>query len=181
MEYFLQNYQELVGAIVGGLIGIIGSIAILVITHMFRSGRISANLCKWEIKFLKQDNFGGLINTNIIKEAERAEYNIELDFYNSSDDIKSIRNIEIEFKQNKKTITNNPFYPKGYIGATPLPEYVTVLNILPKQFLHVSMKGVLQKEELDIFRQKSTVFFNAVLPKGNKFRTKISNITASDI
>jgi hypothetical protein len=181
MEYFLQNYQELVGAIVGGVIGIIGSIAILVITHMFQHGTISVNLCKWEIKFLERDNYGDLININTIKEAERAEYKIELDFYNSSDYIKSIRNIEIEFKQNKKTITNNPFYQKGYIGAIPLSEYVTVLNIFPKQFLHVSMGGVIQKEGLDIFRQNSTVFFNANFPKGKKFRTKISDITVSDI
>src|SRR5690349_9379607 len=90
---------QLIAAIVGGLIGILGSVAILIASHFLRTfGKIIVDVTDSELHLFLRDLEGGDREIDYIDDAQVLNVRFGIDIYNSSDIPRSLREIHVELR-----------------------------------------------------------------------------------
>src|SRR5690348_10422655 len=98
MDKFITENRELFAAVIGGLIGVFGSITTMVVSHYLKlAGKILVNLTRSNIVLSRLNN-GVIEPTVFLDEAENLSISVGIDIYNSSDAPKSLRELGIEVK-----------------------------------------------------------------------------------
>ncbi len=173
MVEFLSKNRELIAAIVGGLIGVLGSIATLITSdYLRRSGRIAIYLTRSNIVLSKRDEMGGQVDTLLLSEAENLNISLGLDIYNSSDIPKSLRELEIELKGKKNTIlTLRPsVLNEKQHGSYPY-RHLEIINLPPKELIHIDLQCWVKVEQNNSLKGDITFSFKAKYPNGRLFKT----------
>ena len=180
IENILKEYTEVIAAFVGGIIGIIGSVAILIASHYLReAGKITIFTSLWELKLLRQDSFGGEEEVTSIEDAERAEYIFELDIYNSSEIPRSLRDISIDFKSDNLYCSTSPLIPLKNISSFFPFEKLQIINLLPKELVHIRLTGSINKDNFHMFSKRTIAYIKASQPNKKKFKANLVNIDIS--
>ncbi len=176
IQDILKNYQGLISAFVGGLIGIIGSVATIITTYLLRQGKLKTYLSVFKIKPLSQSSSGALVPATDTK-LSLVEYHFELDFYNASEDPQSIRNIQIEFRLHNTNFLVLPYSKKGYSkSGFPMSEPIPIVNFPPRQFFHLTMDCVLQGENIKFFSNQTQISINAIKSNEKEYRFQIKDM-----
>ncbi|OMP67045.1 hypothetical protein [Domibacillus epiphyticus] len=91
-----------------GVIGaVIGSMSTLIITHILKNtGRVYVNIAKAEKKYMRQEQGKQKYAVYDINQATESDFVIDVEFYNSSEIFKSVKNFIVQFYDEK----NQPFY-----------------------------------------------------------------------
>lgn len=170
MSEFLNQNKELIAAVVGGFIGVFGSICTLVASHFLRqTGKLTASLSSWNLSLTKNDYAGGLIKADTKSDAEQMEFMLGVDFYNSAETPKSLRKLQIEFKS--KGRENTLLLP-----ASTMHKTLEVINFSPYELVHLDLKGWSNKEGILTLTGKVIVSITALYPNGKKFKTYLITI-----
>ncbi len=172
MVEFLNTNTELVATIVGGLIGVFGSLITLIASdYLRRSGKITLYLTRSNIVLSKRDELGGQVDTIFLSEAENLNISLGLDIYNSSDEPKSLRELEIELKVKK----NKPFtvYPSILRDKTQGGLHyrrLEIVNLPPKELIHIDLQGWVKVEQNNDLKGDIVFSFKAKHPNGRSFK-----------
>lgn len=164
---------QLVAAIVGGVIGITGSLLAILVGHYIRqSGKIIINSNEFGVGYDFNDDL--------------TRFNIEVITYNSSEVPKSLRNIMIEvrevdkfpknileFGKNAKTFK---VYPFVWSEIEKNDVMLKIMNLPPKEINHLEIKC--NARPLVGMDKKLVVYLTAEYPDGKKYRSHLfSHIT----
>ncbi len=133
-------------AIIGVMGTILGTIVGWLLNNLSRKGKISI--------FVK-DGINGVFQTQDECEATSIEnshnfyYKINLEIYNSSSNVKIMRDIKIVFQgQNKEKLVDIP-YDKSYNISWQIHKNVKALNIPAKSAISIELYGWIKKEDLE--------------------------------
>ena len=173
--------NELVAAIIGGLIATFGSVATIITSYLLRNvGKIVVNVNSHSIEKLKRDSGGGEHLVDSLTEADRVEYRFDVDFFNSSDLPKNLRAISVEFKskKNKEIISLKTYVPRKVDYPVNrsyfIPnENLKLLNMSSKEIINLKLSGPIKKEEIKFLQGKVDFFFKGIYPNGKTFRKKL--------
>jgi hypothetical protein len=166
---------QLVAAIVGGVIGIVGSIATLIASHFLRvAGRITVTLSEAKIRLRKIENHTE-VEVHSVADALTLNAELEVDIHNSSDIPRSLRELQIESRSRakRKTVKSNVFVDvraSAGSGRYSFPKELPIINIAPKELQHLSFRFHLTKEQLNLVDDKLEFYFTALHPNGRKFK-----------
>lgn len=167
--------SQLIAAIVGGVIGILGSIATLIASHFLRiAGRITVTLSDAKIHLIKIENHNQ-IEVNSVADALTLNAELEVDIYNSSDIPRSLRELQIEARSRskRKTVKSNVYVDvrtSAGSGRYSFPKELPIINIAPKELQHLNFRFHLNKEQLNLVDDKLEFYFTALHPNGRKFK-----------
>lgn len=138
--------NEVIAAIVGGLIGILGSLAIYIAGYFLsRVGKITTYLTSSDFRVARVNESGEEKHDISITEAEWLSISLGIDIYNSSDVPKSLRELEIEVKSKKAVVSKTPFSVES--NGRHIFE-LKIINLTPKVIGHIELETTLAKEEL---------------------------------
>ncbi len=177
MSDFLGQKEVLaaiVGAFVGGIIGILGSVISFLIREYIRNkGRLIVLSNESSIIFRIRDNAGGLDVTTDINKAESIEFSINVDVYNQSDIPKTISGFEIELcsSENKKKFPVKRY--KRTSSGIPYSITVPTLTIFPKQPAKIECTSYFTQQDFLPFSSRIQFYLFASFPDRKKFKTKI--------
>jgi hypothetical protein len=166
---------QLIATIVGGLIGIVGSIATLIASHFLRvAGRITITLSDAKIRLTKIENHTE-IEAHSVADALKLGAELEVDIHNSSDIPRSLRDLQIETRSRakRKTVKSNLYVDvraSAGSGRYSFPKELPIINIAPKELQHLSFRFYLAKEQLNLVDDKLEFYFTALHPNGRKFK-----------
>jgi len=149
---------QLMAAIVGGAIGIAGSVIAIIAESFIRStGRIITNLNYYR-------SWSGSNHHLELK------IQLSLDIYNSSELPKSFRDISIEVKshKSKKTIRLTPYTPEDASGKIKTLE---IINLPPKEIKNIDL--LCTAFPLPDFYGKISIYFVAKYPNGFRFKKQL--------
>ena len=171
---FLQQ-TDIVATIVGGIIGILGSLATIVVTEILRNkGKLVLFTNKSKILFHKNDNAGGEIEALGRDDAEEIEFSFDIDVYNQSDVPKNLGEFRVELNnKNSKMNFATKLYKRSGSYFIPYSQDVPTLTILPKQSANIECKTYLQQSDLSPFGSKIDIYLLAKLPDRRRFRVKV--------
>ena len=99
---------------------------------------------EWKDRFQKQDSLGGFVESNSIEETEYYHYELSLDLYNSSRDIKIMRQVHLEFLDKKKVLFEDiPLDDSTRVYSRPVVHYddISVVNIPGKSAINIQLHG----------------------------------------
>jgi hypothetical protein len=140
LEYLkiLKDYEGIIGTI-------LGSLSTLIISDILKGkGRLKIYLNEWDEKFLNKKELG--ICTEDDKESaiiEQYKYNLSLHIYNSSESIKIMRKISVNFYCNNDLLLKSiPYDPEKSIGNGRIERqlnHVEVINIKPKEVFELHL------------------------------------------
>jgi hypothetical protein len=174
---FLDNNRELFAAIVGGIIATLGTVATMITSHYLRqAGRITVNISSSEFTLSKSDDAGGSEDAKSIAEAESLQIRLGVDIYNPSDVPRSFREICLEIKpKTKKASYIFPLYVFIENSKSVFMPYkkLEIINLPPKELKHFDFNSWPKKEEFIGLNGEVVVYFKALYPNGNKFKTRI--------
>lgn len=175
---FLNQNKELTASIVGGFIGVFGSVAILITGYFLkRLGKLTANITNWKLELLKSDNAGGLDYTDKIGETETIEISLSINFYNSSETPKNLENVHLEFKSKGG---NEKFYLSLYnSGEQPSPfvlKKIDAITIYPRELLHLDLRAGCSGKNIILLHGNVDVILKANYPNGRKFSCKLQTL-----
>ncbi len=167
----------IIGAVVGGIIGILGSLSTIIITALIKNwGKLSVFINESKLRYTKLDQMGGEKIIENINEAETIEIDITVDIYNDSNKSKTLGNFRVELRENRQ---NKTFPVKQHFrtpGGVPYSLSVPSQTILPKQPISIKCKTFLQKADIACFNKNIDVYFLANTPKHQSFKSKILSI-----
>ena len=137
------------------LIGVCGTLLGTVLGWLLNSfsgyGKLKVFVTSWEEKF--QYNKSGYMAFSTSKEqTDSYWYELKLDIYNSSNDMKIMREITIEFLKGKRvTIVQIPYDDAATVFRHPIYSHfdVDAINISPKSIVQYKLCNGYHKEELD--------------------------------
>lgn len=167
--------------IVAGIIGFVSAVALLFIAQLLRKqGKIIVNVGSSSLTAYNPDGMGGEQNTTSFKDAHRIECLFGVDFFNSSDEPRSLRAIllMVSSRKLKRQIPLIIYVPKLF-SSTPAtyaalaPSELHILNIPSKETLHLNIRGYIEKQNLEILTGKVDFFFMGKHPNGKVFRKKL--------
>lgn len=176
---FTQNpelFAAVVGAVVGGVIATLGSVAVMITSHYLRqAGKLTVTLASWKMYLAKSDQEGGLARTEIVSETESLTITLAVDLHSSSEVPKSLRQPFIEFKSNTKS-TPVLLPPIVFVqGSTSIAPYkrLEVINLEPNKLVHMELKCQGDKKDIPNLLGKVTISLTALYPNGRTFRKKL--------
>lgn len=156
------------------LIGVGGTLLGTILGWLLNSfsgcGKLKIYVTSWKETF-EYNHTGRMINSNSKEQTQSYCYELEFDLYNSSSDIKIMREIKIEFLNGKKlsvaqipyddakTVSGQPFYSRSYVEPT---------NVLPKSVLHYKFCRGFGKEDLDDIWKSDKVVLSFLDEKNRK-------------
>jgi len=175
---FLNQNKELTAAIVGGFIGVFGSVAILITGYYLKQlGKLTANTTNWKLSLLKSDNTGGLEYTDKISETERIEVSLSINLYNSSETPKNLENVHLEFKSKG---SNEKFYLPLYNPSEQPSLFVLkkidAITIYPRELLHLDLRANGSRKDIILIHGRVDVILKANYPNGRKFSRKLQTL-----
>jgi hypothetical protein len=171
---------QLIAAIVGGFIGILGSVAILIASHFLRvSGKIIVNVTDSEVHFFLRDLEGGDREIDYIDDAQVLNVRFGIDIYNSSDIPRSLREIQVELRtrNRKKTLISDAEVFKSVISNTsPFASGFTkldIMNLPSKELQHLNFRCLYKKPKINGVKGSVDFYLKALYPNGRRFKAHL--------
>ena len=119
------------------------------LNNMSQAGKLKVYVNSWVDSF-QYNHIGCMTPSSSIEQTEYYCYVIDIDFYNSSGEMKIARNIEVVFMNGKKELkTSVPHDEATKVLCSPLTLYYDVepINIPPKSVIkHKLRNGFVGKE-----------------------------------
>jgi hypothetical protein len=162
--------------VVLALIGVGGTLLGTILGWLLNSfsslGKLNIFVTLWEETF-QYNNDGHMENSNSKEQTEHYWYELKLDLYNSSAEIKVMRDIKIEFLNGKNvSVVQIPYDYATKVFHQHFYSYsdVEAINISPKSVLQYKLCNGYNKEKLDGI-WKSTKAMLSYVDEKNKKRT----------
>jgi len=177
---------QLIAAIVGGIIGIVGSIGTLIASHLLRtSGRITVNLTRSNITLSRQnpDEYGQEVVTLHLDEAAKLNISLGIDIYNSSDIPRSLRDLWIEVKSKGRLVIGTRPSVLNDKRKSQFDVYrkLEIINLPPKELAHVDLMGWINVSSYQKLKGNLTFSFKAEYPNKKVFRVFRTNLITLDL
>ncbi|MGP4061494.1 hypothetical protein [Halobacillus sp. H74] len=171
----LREFQAIIGTLLGVFLT-------LITTHFLRStGRVTVRLKTHQLDLSKQDDIGGFEPVYSYKNTENARLNLVVEFYNSSETMKTIDDIKLEFLDNKKksyfsTKLKDSETAKRLGGGIQMDE-ITHLNLEPKRLVVKDLSQRFTRENILLLQQSE---YLAISYKKRKLNGKLSRKISID-
>lgn len=178
--------SQLIAAIVGGVIGIVGSIGTLIASHLLRtSGRITVDLTRSSITLSKQnpDGHGEEVGTLYLDEAAKLNISLGMDIYNSSDIPRSLRDLWIEVKSKGKLVAGTRPSVLNDMRKSEYDIYrkLEIINLPPKALAHLDLMGWINVSSYQKLKGSLNFSFKAEYPNRKVFRVFRANLITLDL
>lgn len=171
---------QLIAAIVGGLIGILGSVAILIASHFLRiSGKIIVDVTDSEVHLFLRDLEGGDREIDYIDDAQVLNVRFGIDIYNSSDIPRSLREIHVELRtrDRKKILISDPEVFRSVTSSTsPFASgfiKLDIINLPSKELQHINFRCLYKKPKINGVKGSVDFYLKASYPNGKRFKTHL--------
>lgn len=173
--------SQLIAAIVGGLIGVFGSVATLIASQYIKqSGKITVNLTRSNIMLSKPDEAGGQVATSNLDESDTLNISLGIDIYNSSEVPRSLRELGIEVIPRKGKGFSIP--PSVLKERSNIPTFIPyrkleIINLPPKELTHLDLQ-TWEKLDHSYHELKGSLTFSFVAryPNGKKFKVRLITV-----
>lgn len=143
---------------VGGTL--LGTILGWLLNSFSKHGKLSVFVTSWEEK-LQYNNAGYMNNSNSKEQATYYWYELRLDLYNSSSEMKIMRDIKIEFLKGKKvSVTQIPYDDATKLFNQHFYTYsdIEAINIPPKSVMQCKLcNGYHEKGLADVWNSDKAV------------------------
>lgn len=173
----------------GVIVGVLGSLGGTILgwwlNNVSKRGKLKFIISKW-IEEFKYNYQGHIVKSKSFETAEYYEYNLILDIYNDSSDVKILRNIHIEFVRGKELLQS--FIPKDESTVQRSQHFthydeVSPININPKSIYQLSLHNGLWKKDnsFDFITKTQTVWFVYNDENNREKRIKITTIQREEM
>lgn len=160
-----------------GIIGAIaGVVATLITTEIIKSlGKVYFYFYDWSIEYYGKNEHG---ITTIVKDIDSSEYccyELRMQIYNSTDEMKTIKDLQIEFRLKDKNIYDKPNNEELAENHSAYIKYkdFNYINIPPKQLLEINMNGSIHNENMIDVSNVEKIYLIARDYKNRKIRKLI--------
>lgn len=172
--------NEIITALIGVGATIAGTILGWMLNTLSNAGTLKIFISSWEDSFKHNSSLGEMVSCTKREEVQSFTYRVSLDLYNSSGNIKIMRNIKIIFSDGKKDIkaeTPMDDATQRFSSHRALYDKVEPINIPPKAVINLILhEGAWdQNGELD-FIWKSKKVYLAYTNEKNKVRRKLLKV-----
>lgn len=172
--------SEIQTALIGVGATIAGTILGWILNALSNSGSLKVFVSFWEDSFKHLSSFGEMVPCVNRAEVQNFSYKVSLDLYNSSGNIKIMRNIRIVFSDGKHDIKiETPLDDATKRSSPPLVFYDKVgpINIPPKTVINIMFHGGAsnQNGELD-FIWKSKKVYLLYTDEKNRLRREVLKV-----
>ena len=171
---------EIQTALIGVGATIAGTILGWILNALSNSGSLKVFVSFWEDSFKHLSSFGEMVPCVNGAEVQNFSYKVSLDLYNSSGNIKIMRNIRIVFSDGKHDIKiETPLDDATKRSSPPMVFYDKVgpINIPPKTVINIMFHGGAssQNGELD-FIWKSKKVYLLYTDEKNRLRREVLKV-----
>ena len=171
---------EIQTALIGVGATIAGTILGWILNALSNSGSLKVFVSFWEDSFKHLSSFGVMVPCVNRAEVQNFSYKVSLDLYNSSGNIKIMRNIRIVFSNGKHDIKiETPLDDATKRSSPPMVLYDKVgpINIPPKTVINIMFHGGAsnQNGELD-FIWKSKKVYLLYTDEKNRLRREVLKV-----
>ena len=171
---------EIQTALIGVGATIAGTILGWILNALSNSGSLKVFVSFWEDSFKHLSSFGVMVPCVNRAEVQNFSYKVSLDLYNSSGNIKIMRNIRIVFSNGKHDIKiETPLDDATKRSCPPMVLYDKVgpINIPPKTAINIMLHGGAsnQNGELD-FIWKSKKVYLLYTDEKNRLRREVLKV-----
>ncbi|WP_252216107.1 hypothetical protein [Clostridium sp. VAP41] len=166
---FISKFEGIIGAI-------LGTVATLITTQLLKGlGKIKFYFYDFDIEYYGENEHGITAIIEDISKAEECNYKFRLQLYNSSEIIKVLKDFQIEFILENKSIFNKPNNENEIIKHEIYCKYkdFNAINIQPKQLIEINMSGGIKHENMIEFSKVKKVYFIAKNHKNRKIKKLI--------
>jgi len=171
---FVSKFQGIFGTLLGSIFGVITT---LITTQMIKnSGKVEFYFYDYYMAYqgYNKDNY----RIENVEEADKAQYgnfNMRIQFYNSSESINILRDINVEFELENKVICLK-LHNSDLTESTQfhrLTKDLNIINIPPKQIIEFNADGYIDNEIITQFTGIKKVYFTAINHKNRKIKKLI--------
>lgn len=168
---------EIITALIGVGATIAGTILGWVLNTLSNAGTLKIFVSSWEDSFKHNNSLGAMVPCTKREDVQSFSYKVSLDLYNSSGNIKIMRNIQIIFSDGKNDIkaeTPNDDATQRFSSHITLYDKVEPINIPPKAVVKLVLhEGAWDLNgELDFIWKTKKVYL-AYTDEKNKVRRKL--------
>lgn len=168
-------FKNYISEILMGCFTMLGTLLGWCLNNVSQKGKLHIYLDSFESFFMRTDGMGGFDESISKEEAEYYNYDIVLDIYNSSRDIKIMRDIKVTFYNNKECLLKSIPQKGRYNKFGGSIERVSVQNFAPKSVETVKLNGGLSRDNIEETWKQFLKANRVVLEytdEKNKLRTK---------
>lgn len=165
------------------IIGIIGTLAGTflgwLLNNLSKKGKLIISLNKW-IDIFEYNNTGFMVESSSKEQTEYYGYKTSIDIYNSSDEVKIMRCLSIQFRNGKTILKENvPLDVNTRRTSQKLTIYddVSVINIPAKTVVNIDLKNGFWKnsEGIDFIWETDNIFLSYKNEKNKEIFVRIKN------
>ncbi|NRY59836.1 hypothetical protein [Clostridium beijerinckii] len=161
---FISKFEGIIGALMG-------VVATLITTQLIKSlGKIYFYFYDYNIRYYGEGELGEVCEIEDINRADYCTYRLRIQLYNSSEIIKVLNDIKIEFVLEDKSVFSKPNNEDNMIKHASYSEYkdFNFINIPPKELIEINITGSISTENIvDISRVQKIHF----IAKNHKNKT----------
>lgn len=160
-----------------GIIGtILGVVATLITTEAIKHlGKVYFYFYDWSVNYYGENEYGLTTITKDINSSEYCCYELRMQIYNSTDEMKTIKDLQIEFCLKDEKIYGKPNNKELAENREVYIKYkdFNYINIPPKQLLEINMNGSIQNENMIEVANVEKIYLSAKDYKNRKIRKLI--------
>jgi hypothetical protein len=164
-----------------GIVGILGTVAGVLLEHWLKSrGKLHVLLSDWSIRYNKGVNPAAQELTSTREEATGAEYSFTFEAFNGRNEPTGLRDVVVEFRHAGDVLSRD--HPQDLarrqvgLHTTYTPE-LTVINLPPKQWVHLQLTGRWSSGKPERLRHFSEVHLVAKDQHGKESRYTLYSTT----
>ncbi len=168
--------SEILTALIGVSATLAGTILGWMLNNLSNRGKLNIYVSTWEDSFTHENSIGGMVPCSNREEVQNYGYKVSFDLYNSSGNIKIMRNVQIVFSDGKKDIekhTPKDDASKRYSHSMIFYDKVEPINIPPKTVIKLDLHGGAWNKDGEMdFIWKSKKIYLAYTDEKGKIRKK---------
>lgn len=166
---FISKFQ----GIFGTLLGVTVTFTITQLSK--RLGKLYFYFYDYNIDYYGENKYGEHDEIEDISKADYCDYKLRIQLYNSSETIKVLKDIKIEFVLKNKSIYSKPSNEDNVIKHTVYSEYkdFNFINIRPKELNEINIKGSIHDEDMIEVSKVKRIYFSAKNQRNKNIRKLI--------
>ncbi len=149
--YIIKEFEGIMGALLGVII------TMLMNEYLKSKGNIKYYFDNFNINYMGVDEEGTCTEIGKEKEYTTIEYEANIQIYNTSESIKILRDIKMQFVSKDIIIESTPrdkSTSRKYAGGFTSDE-INIVNLKPKEILEIRIEGYIHKCSKDINKLKN--------------------------
>ncbi|EKQ56255.1 MULTISPECIES: hypothetical protein [unclassified Clostridium] len=161
---FISKFEGIIGALMG-------VVATLITTQLIKNlGKLYFYFYDYDIKYYGQNEYHIHSEMDDLSKSNSCHYRVRMQLYNSSETIKVLKDMKIEFVLGEKSIINKPNNEENVVKRAGFNDYkdFNFINIPPKELIEIKINGNIHDNNMIKMGNIKKIYFIA---KNHKNRT----------